>query len=185
MADVIKTPEEIKAEKAAAKKAEKAAKKETGAGEEEEVVEIKKTDFNKLMSQLEQQSKDISLLYKAADRERLSKEMEKEGAGLIKQVRIWTWDNTGRVIIGWKLLTNRCEVVMGRWTEEQTVSLVLEDGETLTVPYLEFVRKTLNKIPADILGKTEEYDSEDKKITVFKVQFPNGKTLKINSLFVN
>jgi len=153
----------------------------------DETVEIKKSDFNRLMAQLEKQSKDIDLLYKAADKGRMSVELNKEGNNLIRQVRVWTWDNTGKNIIGWKLISDRCEVVMGKWIEEQFVSIVLEDGEVVEkVSLLEFYRKTLNKVPTDLLSKTEEFDETTKvKTVMYKVQFPTGKTLVINSLFVN
>lgn len=153
----------------------------------DEMVEIKKSDFNRLMAQLEKQSKDIDLLYKAADKGRMSVELNKEGNNLIRQVRVWTWDNTGKNIIGCKLITDRCEVVMGKWIEEQFVSIVLEDGEVVEkVSLLEFYRKTLNKVPTDLLSKTEEFDETTKvKTVMYKVQFPTGKTLVINSLFVN
>jgi hypothetical protein len=151
----------------------------------DETVTVKKADFDRIMATLDKQAKDISLLYKAADKNRISSEINKEGVNLIKQVRVWTWADTGKNIIGWKMNTNRCEVVMGKWVEEQNVSTVLEDGEVITTSYLEFVRNTLKKISADLLSRTEEYDEQNNKITMFKVQFPNGKQLVINSTFVN
>lgn len=151
----------------------------------EDVVEIKKSDFDKMLAQLEKQSKDINLLYKAADKNRLSSELNKEGTSLIKQVRVWTWGDTGRNIIGWKMKTNRCEVVMGKWVEDQAVAVVMEDGEVFDVSYLEFVRNTLKKVTCDLLARTDEYDKNNNKITMFKVQFPTGKTLLINSAFIN
>ncbi len=152
--------------------------------EEAETVTIKRTDLDKLFARLDSQAKDISLLYKAADKGRLATEMNKEGQNLIKQVRVWTWDG-GKCIIGWKLTSNKCEVVMGKWMEDQSAVVVLEDGETITVPYLEFVRKTLHKLPADIISRTEEYDDKNEKVTILKLQFPNGKVIAVNSSYVN
>lgn len=152
----------------------------------EETVEVKKSDLDRMIAQMDKQAKDIDLLYKAADKSRLATEMNRGGSeNLIKQVRVWTWDDTGKYIVGWKLNSNRCEVVMGKWVEEQVASVVLEDGEVITVPLLEFYRKTLIKKPADLLSRTDEYDTNNNKITIFKVQFPNGKTLLINQAFVN
>ncbi len=152
---------------------------------EEETVQIKRKDFDRLMNQMEKQSKDIELLYKVGDKSRIARELGKEGENLIKQVQVRTWDDTGRIIIGWKLLTNKCEVILGRWVEEQTTTIMFEDGETMTVPLLEFYRKTLKKIEADIVGTTQDIDSQNNKITSFKLQFENGKTLLLNSAFVN
>lgn len=151
----------------------------------EETVQISRSDFDKLISTVEKQAKDIDLLYKAADKNRMSKAMGDGGEVLIKKAKVSTWDNTGKFIIGWKLITDRCEVVLGRWVEEQTVNLILEDGETMTVPLLEFYRKSLKKIAADIVSRTDEYDSQNNKVQMLKLQFDNGKTLMINSVFIN
>jgi len=151
----------------------------------EDTVEIKRTDFDKMMKQLETQSKDISLLMKTADKGRIAKELNKVGENLIKQCNVRTWDDTGKIIIGWKLITNRCEVIQGSWSEDQTCSIIFEDGEILTVPLLEFYRKTLIKIPVDIVARTEELDDKNNKITIFKLQFPSGKILLLNSVFIN
>lgn len=153
-------------------------------GEEKEVkpdtIQLKKEDYEKLMAQLERNAKDIDLLYKASDKHRMAKAMNQGGEILVHTVKVWTWDNTGKIVIGTNLLTNRCEVVMGRWVEDQQMAVVLEDGETITVPYLEFTRKILNKIAAEIVSTTKQGD-----ITLLKVQLPNGKLLEINQAFVN
>lgn len=151
----------------------------------QDVVEIKREDFDKMMKQLDSQAKDISLLLKTADKSKIAKELNKEGENLIKQAKVSTWDDTGKLIIGWKLITNKCEVIMGKWFEEQTVTIMFDGGETLTVPLLEFYRKTLKKVEADIISRTDEYDANNNKIIVFKMQFPTGKVLLINSVFVN
>lgn len=151
----------------------------------EETVEIKKTDYDRLMAQLERNAKDIDLLYKASDKSRMAKAMNESGEILIKQARVWTWANTGKIVISTKLLTNRSEITQGKWIEDQQVQIVLDDGEILTAPYLEFSRNILNKIPADIISRSESYDALNNKVTLFKLQLPNGKTLEINSAFVN
>lgn len=151
----------------------------------EEMVSISREDFNRMMGQLEKQSNDINLLYKAADKSRLAK-LQNTGENLIKQVRIRTYDTTGLMVIAWKLITNRCEVVMGKWIEDQTVNFVLENGEVVTCPLIEFYRKTLDKVEADVIGKKEEYDAVAKTNKLFfELQFPSGKKLTIDSVFVN
>lgn len=147
----------------------------------EDTIEIKRIDFDKMIKQLEKQSKDIDLLYKTADKGRMAKELNKEGENLIKQSSVSTWGNTGRLVVGWSdLITNRCEVVMGKWYEDQTLNVIFEDGEVKTVPYLEFARSRTNKLPADVIGRIEE-DGELK----YKLQFPSGKILIINTKFLN
>jgi len=154
-------------------------------GKKDEIVEIKKTDFEKLMKRMDSQAKNIDLLLKTADKSRMARELNKEGENLIKQAKVRTWDDTKKIVIGWKLITNKCEVVMGRWVEEQTTTLILEGGEVVTVPLIEFYRKTLTKIDGDIIARTEELDENNNKSMIFKLQFPNGKILLINSAFVN
>jgi len=157
--------------------------------QQEDTVEIKKSDFDKMMRQMEKQAKDIELLYKAADKGRISRELGKEGQNLIKQAKVRTWtgaDGSRKLVIKWgDLITNRCEIVNGRWIEEQTTSVTLDDGEIITIPYLEFVRNTLIKEVGDIISKTEETDEKGKVALIYKLQFPTGKTLLINSAFLN
>jgi hypothetical protein len=155
------------------------------AKKKEETVELKKSDFDKLMNQLENNKRDIDLLYKASDKVRMAKAVGSDPANLIKKVRIWFWDDTDKIVIATKMQTNRAEVVRGQWIEDQTVAVVFEDGTSVVVPYLEFHRKTLNKIAADVIKTIRTTDDNNKDITIYKVQFDNGKTLEINSNFVN
>lgn len=152
---------------------------------EEETVQVKKSELAEMITKLDKLTKDSELLFKASDKQRIAKAMNEGGEILIKQAKISTWDDTGKLIVGWKLISDRCEVVLGRWVEEQNVTFIFEDGEAKTVPLLEFYRKTLKKISGDIISKTDEYDSQNNKIQIFKIQFPNGKTLLINSSFIN
>ena len=142
-----------------------------------------RADFNKMMSQIEKQSKDIDLLYRASDKHRIAKELNKEGENLIRETNVRTWGDTGKLIVKWDdLVTNRSEIIQGKWYEEQTTTFYFEDGESMTVPYLEFVRKTLIKVPAEIIGTTQDARTG---FTIFKLQFPNGKILLLDSRFVN
>ncbi len=148
-------------------------------------VEMSQEDFAKLMEKLDRQAKDIEILYKASDKSNMAKALGQGGEILIKKVNLWNWDNSGKVVLGTELKTNRCEVVMGKWYEDQTVTVVLENGETFTVPYIEFSRKTLNKIPAEILSTAKSFDSNQKEVIIYKVQMANGKQLEVNAAFVN
>tara|TARA_R110000868_G_scaffold171824_2_gene407608 strand:- start:1255 stop:1854 length:600 start_codon:yes stop_codon:yes gene_type:complete len=151
----------------------------------DDIVEIKREDLDRMMKIMESQGRDISLLLKTADKSRIAKELNKDGENLIKQCKVRTWDDTDKLIMGWKLVTNKCEVVMGKWIEEQICTIIFEDGETLTIPLLEFYRKTLKKVEADIISRTDEYDVNNNKIVILKLQFPTGKTILLNSVFAN
>lgn len=163
----------------------KAEEDEKKKSKKEDMVEIKRSDFDRIMATMEKQSKDIELLYKTTDKNRMAKELNKAGEKLIKQCKVRLWDNSDKMVIGWKLITNRCEVVQGRWVEDQTANVVLDDGTVETVPLIEFYRKTLNKVDADIISRTTELDEKNQESIIFKLQFSNGKTLLLNSVYVN
>lgn len=150
-----------------------------------DTVEIKKSDYDKLMAQLERNAKDIELLYKASDKHRMAKAIGDGGEILVRKAKVWTWDNTGNIVVATNLISNRSEIILGKWFEDQQVVVVFEDGSTVTVPYLEFSRKILNKIPADIISTSKSHDDNNREVVIYKLQFPNGKILEINSAFVN
>lgn len=152
---------------------------------EKETVEISKKDLAELFNRLDSQAKDIDMLYKASDKNRLARAQGEGGEVLIKKVRVWTWDNTDKIVVGTSLVTNRSEVILGKWVEDQNIVVVFEDGTTETVPYLQFIRKTLNKIPAEITATSKSLDNNRKEVVIHTVMLPNGKELKINSSFVN
>lgn len=154
-------------------------------GVPEGMVQVKKEDLENLLSRMDKQSKDIELLYSVADKSRLSRAMNENGEVLIKQARVSMWDDTGIFVTAWKLITNKCEVVMGRWVEEQTVNVVLENGKTMQVPLIEFYRKTVQKESGDIIGTSEKTDYTGKKVTILELEFKNGKKLEISNVFVN
>lgn len=159
-------------------------KEEEGKKKEEETVEVSKKHLNDLLERLDRQARDIDILYKASDKSRMAKALSEGGEVLIKQVKVWTWDDTGRIIIATELVSNKSEVVMGKWVEDQNVVVIFEDGKSETVPYLQFVRRTINKIPAEIVGTTKKTEN-GKESVIYKLQFPNGKVLEINAAFVN
>lgn len=163
--------------------------KENGAKVEEkpkkQMVEVSKDDLENLLKKLEKQEKDINLLYQAADKGRLSKAMNDGSQTLIRTFKVSTWDNTGKIVTGWTLTSNRCEVVLGRWIEEQTVNVLLEDGEVVAATLLEFYRKTIKKIVGDLTSSVEEKDNAGNKVTLYNLELKDGRKIKINSVFVN
>ena len=150
-----------------------------------ETVTIAKKDFETMMETLEKQSKDIDLLMKASDKSRLQKAKGDDPEVLIHQATLKTWDDTGNIIIAWKLITNKCEVVMGKWIEDQSVVIVFEDGKTKTVSLLEFYRRTLIKVTGDIVSTTTELDENENKINLITLELESGKKITVNSSFLN
>tara|TARA_R110000868_G_C10825555_1_gene758952 strand:- start:610 stop:1173 length:564 start_codon:yes stop_codon:yes gene_type:complete len=176
--DVKKAPAEVK------KTPTKEVKKEVVQADPETVT-MSKADFAALMGRIEKRDKDIELLYKAADKNRIQKAKGTEEEVLITTAKLSTWDDTGKIIVAWKMLSNRCEVVMGKWVEDQTVAIVFENGETDEVSYLEFVRRTLIKVTGDIVGRTTETDASGNTVNLVKLELSDGKKVEVNSSFVN
>jgi hypothetical protein len=164
--------------------APKKEKKEADPKPVEEMVQVKKSDLDSIFNKLEKYEKNIDLLMKATDKQRLSKEMGK-GKTLIPSVRIAKWDDSDDYVIGWKAVTNKAENINGRYFEDLTTSVFFEDRETITVPMLEFYRKTVRKDEADVIGREEKIDEKGNRVELLKVKFDNGKEIFINSKFVN
>jgi len=168
--------------------AEKEKKPEAPVGEKvnkEEFVQVKKEDLAGLFTRLDKYEKDIQMLYKVSDKSRLQRE-QNTGGVLINTVKISRWDGGTAHVIAWKLDSNRCEVVNGRWVEDQQATVILDEGEPVTVPLLEFYRKIIQKDVAEIIGREKKYDKQNNsEYEIFKVELPNGQTLEINSQFVN
>lgn len=156
--------------------------------EKTEYVQVKAEDMKSLLSRLKKQDKDIELLYKASDKNRLSRAMGENEESLVKQVKVSIWQDNGSHVIAWKLIKNTCEIINGRWVEDQTVQVIFEEGEPVTVSLLEFYRKILQKHLADIIErtqKTEKVNGRSETYELLTVQFEDGKQLKINSKYVN
>lgn len=151
----------------------------------EEMVQVKREDLNAILNKLETYEKNIDLLMKASDKERLARAQSKDGKALIPSVKIAKWDDTENYVIGWKAITNKAEVVNGRYIEDLTTAVFFEDAESIVVPMLEFYRKTIRKDAADVVGKEVKVDEKGGKVELLKIRFENGKELIINSNFVN
>lgn len=150
-----------------------------------ETVEVNKEDLNKILAKLETYEKNIDLLMKASDKERLARAQTKDGKPLIPSVKIAKWDDTENYVIGWKAITNKAEVINGRYIEDLTTMIFFEEAESIIVPMLEFYRKTIRKDEAYVVGREQKTDEKGGKIELLKVRFENGKELIINSNFVN
>lgn len=151
-------------------------------------VKVKAADLKNLFDRLDKQASDIDLLYRASDKNRLSRALSDGEESLVKQVKISIWQDNGEHVIGWKMIKNTSEIVNGRWVEDQTVQVVFEKSQPITVPLLEFYRKMLQKDLADILERTqksEKVNGRTETYEMFVVKFADGKELTINSKFVN
>lgn len=165
--------------------------KKTIKKKEEETVQLSREDYNKLMHTIEKQSSDIKLLYDASDKSRLAKANNKGGKVLIHTAKVskWTDDSkyNGKYVIGWKLITNKSEIINGRSIEDQKTMVIFEDEKPLEVSILEFYRKTIQRDEGEIIGRSTQIVNKEtgEEDEIFKLQFPNGRTLEISHKFVN
>lgn len=157
-------------------------KKDDNLKVESDTVEVKKEDLQRLFDRIEKQEKDIEILYKVADKGRLENQT-KNGEPLIKTCKISTFD--GNIIIAWKLKKNICEIVNGRWVEDQVTELIFEDGKVLELPILDFYRKIVKIDGVEILSKSVSYNDKGEEESLLKLQLPDGKVLEIKSNYIN
>jgi len=153
--------------------------------ESDETVEVKKSDLETILSKIEKQNSDIELLMKAADKSRLAKLQSANPNDLVRKYKVSKWKDTELFVIGWKLTSNRCEIIMGKWIEEQTARVVLSDGTYRDVSLLEFYRSMVIKVAGEVIKTAVEEIPGKENVTLFTLQFENGRELEINSVYVN
>ncbi len=152
----------------------------------EELVQVKKEDLDALIKQVEKQAKDLELLYKATDKSRLAKAIGNGGEPLIHTAKVSKWGDTQNFVLGWKLLTNRAEVINGRYIEDQTVEVQVEGMDPFIVPILEFYRNILHKEDGEIVSNSKKFNKETMKDEEFvTLEFKNGRKFEINISFIN
>ena len=153
----------------------------------EEYVSVKKEDLAALINRADKQAKDIELLYQASDKNRLAKAQAKGGTDvLIHTAKIARWDGGAQYVLAWKLDKNLCELINGKWIEDQQATVIFNEGESITVPLLEFYRKTIQKDSGEIIGRERKFDKQNNsEFEVLKIEFPSGQVIEINSKFVN
>jgi len=153
-----------------------------------EYVEVKKEDLDALFKRLDKQAKDIEMLYDASDKNSLARAKSKGGSDvLIHTAKVRVWSPTGKRILAWtNMKTNKAEIIMGKVFEDQSTTLILQEGEPLTVSYLELVRNSIQYDTGEIISRENQFDVDAKQYNeILHLEFSNGEKLKINSKFVN
>lgn len=151
----------------------------------DEFVQVKKSDLERLISTVSRQSKDIEVLYKVADQNRMAKLHQVDAeVKLIRTCRVWKWIN-GKFIVATKLVSNTAEIVNGRYFEDQKLQLMFNDGTTTEVTYLDFARNNKHVV-AEIVNRTARSNGiEGQEEVMFKVQLADGLQLELDSRFTN
>lgn len=150
--------------------------------EKKDEIVLTKEAFETFKAEFDNLKEANKMLLEVADKKSLAKfyARNKEKSPSIINLRTWK----GKVIVGWR--TGKDDVYQdvntGRWTEEQTTILFLEDKTETEVSQLEFVRG-YRHIPARRIGIYEDQVSGQ---VMFKaIREDNGKEIAVSSLFVN
>lgn len=153
----------------------------------EETIEISKSDLNTLLEKIEKQSEQIDVLFNAADKGRLFRaQNNNQGESLIRTVKVSRLkdDESGRYIVAWKMTRNNCEIINGKWIEDQKVLIAFDDGKDKEIDFIDFTRK-VEKDTAEIVSKENRVLSNGKTEEILNVLFPSGKKLSILANYVN
>jgi hypothetical protein len=151
----------------------------------EKKVTITQGQLDQLLGTIEKLTKGQELLFGVADKNRLARAQALTGEELIRTAKVSMYD--GKYVVGWVLTKNTSEILpgTGRWVEDQETTLVFEDGTTHAMPLIEFYRK-IQKVAGDIISQNEQYDALTKqKVTIFTIEFKDGKQLTIDTRFIN
>lgn len=145
-------------------------------------IEIDEDVLSKLLRRVDKLEDDNKILREVADKNRLGRVEELRAQGkLVKSVNLNTYE--GKVIIGWKKIKDDVyQDQQGRLHEDQIVGLIFEGekGVGKEMDIRSFSR-LLVKIPCEVI---EEGKDKEGNIN-FTVQTKDGRTIKIDSKFVN
>jgi len=143
----------------------------------DEVVTLKKSDLDDLMSRL----KRVEF---AADKSHLAQFDEQNQKApsktvklrMIKEKIVLSWDN---------MVTNLVEKTpAGNWYEDQKVKLNFEDGESEEMLFMDFNRR-FRLLKAEVLSKTVENQGTEDEKTILKVRTAEGREYSVDKRFVN
>lgn len=145
-------------------------------------IEVDPDVLQKVLDKVEKLEKENEIFREVVDKNRLTRVEELRSQGkLIKSVKLNMFD--GKIIIGWKKV--RDDVYLdekSRLHEDQVVGLIFE-GESTVGKELDIrsFSRLITKMSAEVI---EEGKDKDGNVN-FTVQTKDGKTIKIDSKFVN
>ena len=131
------------------------------------------------MTRLGRMEEEQRLRDQVMDRNDAAKIEELRRAGkIVKNVRIHIYDNLP--VLGWKMLKNDVYMREGRLVEDQTVEIITEDATKHVMNLRDWA-----SLPGTLEGEVTKESKEQNGDVYFTVQFPDGKTIEINSVYVN
>ena len=147
-------------------------------GKEPETMVVKRDALDKLLERVDAIEKENKMLKEIADKGRLAQWETNNKGDVAKIYRMSEYQ--GKVITSWEMKKNRVwKDEKGLWKEQQEIEINTEDGQTLTLPYIEFVTNT-QKIEASLLST----ETKGQK-TYLTLDVGGGKKITLDSVFIN
>lgn len=157
------------------------AKKISKAPAPKATVEVDKAKLDELLTRLDKLEKDNEMLVSTADRARVARYNDLNASPAAHTYRVRTFK--GQIVVGWRsILDEMFQDSHGLWHERQQVEIVLEDGQTFQLPFLESERLT-KLITSHVVTETRTEDGH--VVTILTLRLPNGRDVKIDSTYVN
>ena len=147
-------------------------------GKSEERVEVNRSALEKLISRVDKLESENKKLLEISDRGRLAHYESTHQTQSPKIYRLSVID--GKIVTSWKMVTNQVwKDELGKWREKQEIGVILEDGSSMTLPYVEFTNKT-EKVEVSLVSVTQKGGK-----TYLELETAAGAKLVVDSVFVN
>jgi hypothetical protein len=152
----------------------------------EETLVVPRKDLEGFMKRLNDLEETNRRLIAVADKGRLANERERaekaDGAPLIHTVRLTQLERNGQLVVAWKMTDNDSFVDGNRMVEKQNIQVVFKDGTTTNMRLVDFYRKQLKLVVAEIISRLV---NEKTKKTELIVELKDGERVTIPLAFVN
>ena len=147
-------------------------------GKEPETMVVKRDALDKLLERVDAIEKENKMLREISDKGRLAQWETNNKGDVPKIYRLSTY--MGKVITSWEMKQNRIwKNPKGEWQELQEIEIHTEDGQSIAVPYIEFVTNT-QKVEASLIS----IETKGQK-TYLTLDMGGGKKITLESTFIN
>lgn len=133
------------------------------------------------IERVDQLEKDNAMLLAVADVGRIATYQSRQpGSSLVRTARLWVWKDKivkATVTVRNEAFTDN----IGRIHTDQVLSVIMEDGSEVEVPYDHF-SKEKGLVEGEIISRSTNDETGQ---TFFKMRLKDGKEIDINYLFLN
>ena len=144
---------------------------------------VNKEQLEKLLKTVEEQGKRIEILTQAADKGRMFWAENQNKKTELRRVKVTTIG--GKFVLAWRTVKDIVEKnpLSGVWSENQEYEFIFADDTRLpVVGYNKFAELQYGaKVESEVLSRKENADGS----VVLEVKLPDGRTVEVDSRFVN